>query len=354
MRTSAALHTTFNSSSGYTMVELLVAMFLGMFLLTGAYQVSMTNKQANRLQTTLLQTQKNGRFATDNISHAIKTAGYSGFYGDLSNGVENLLNTPTNEKWDISVPASGFNNVSDSANIAGITGFIPNTDVLLLKGMNTTTMPVISNSSSSSLVVAANNPFLAGDIVLVSDVDQASVFQLKAVSGDINDTTISTLSLETGGNSPGNSALLSNDFKSEAVIGKYDVEIFYIKNGRTGSPSLFKTALMTTGGVSQLQEIELASDIIDMQINYGLDNNNDQILDEYRDASAVTDWDNLISINVALLASSNVDNIIPEATSFSFDTNLVTFKRDTVASDIANRRLKRVFRTYVPLRNSRS
>ena len=107
------------------MVELLVAMFLGMFLLTGAYQVSMTNKQANRLQTTLLQTQKNGRFATDNISHAIKTAGYSGFYGNLSDGVENLLNTPTDERWDISIPARGFNNVSDSETIADVSGFIP-------------------------------------------------------------------------------------------------------------------------------------------------------------------------------------------------------------------------------------
>ncbi len=350
MRTSTP-NISASFSSGYTMVELLVSMFLGLFLLTGAYQVSITNKQANRLQTTLLQTQKNGRFAIDNISYAIKTAGYSGFYGNLSSGVENLLNTPTNEKWDISVPTSGFNNVGSSDSISGITGFIPNTDVLLLKGMNSNTVPVISNANSSTLVVASNDAFSAGDAVVVSDVNQASVFQVKTVSSD---ATTSTLTLDTGGSTPGNSALLSNSFNSEAEIGKYDVQIFYIKNGHNGSPSLFKTALMSTGGALQLQEIELASDIADMQISYGVDNNNDQILDEYKDASTITNWDQLISINVALLASSNVDNILPERTSFSFDADLVTFKRDTVAATGADRRLKRVFRTYVPLRNSRS
>lgn len=350
MRTSAPTSSAF-LASGYTLVELLVSMFLGMFLLVGAYQVSLTNKQANRLQKTLQQTQKNGRFAIDNLSYAIKTAGYSGFYGNLSSGVENLLNTPTNEKWDISISTSGFNNVSSSDTIAGITGFIPNTDVLLLKGMNSNSVPVVSNADPSTLVAATNGAFSAGDVVVVSDVNQASVFQVNTVSSA---ATTSTLSLVAGGSAPGNSALLSNSFNSEAEIGKYDVQLFYIKNGRNGTPSLFKTALMSTGGVLQLQEIELASDIVDMQISYGIDNNNDQILDEYKDASTVTDWNQLISINVALLASSNEDNIVTEANSFSFDANLVTFKRDTVAATGADRRLKRVFRTYVPLRNSRS
>jgi len=350
MRTSTP-NISASYSSGYTMLELVVSMLLGLFLLTGAYQVSITNKKANRLQTTLLQTQKNGRFAIDNISYAIKTAGYSGFYGNLSSGVENLLNTPANVTWDISVPTSGFNNVSSGDSISGITGFTPNTDVLLLKGMNSNTVPVINNADSSTLVVASSDAFSAEDVVVVSDVNQASVFQVKTVSSD---ATTSTLTLDTGGSTPGNSALLSNSFNSAAEISKYDVQIFYIKDGLNGSPSLFKTALMNTGGTLQLQEIELASDISDMQISYGVDNNNDQILDEYKDASTITNWDQLISINVALLASSNADNILPDATSFSFDADLVTFTRDTVATTGADRRLKRVFRTYVPLRNSRS
>jgi type IV pilus assembly protein PilW len=350
MRTSATT-SPLTSSAGYSLVELLISMLLGLFLLTGAYQTSLTNKKANRLHKTLQETQKNGRFAIDNLSYAIKTAGYSGFYGTFSSGVENLLNTPVDQKWNISIPVSGFNNVNSSDTIAGITGFTPNTDVLLLKGMNSNSVPVISNTNPSTLVVATASAFSAGDLVVVSDVDQASVFQVNTVSST---TTTSSVTLAAGGSSPGNSALLSNSYNSDAEIGKYDVQMFYIKNGLNGAPALFKTAIVNSGGSIQFQEIELVSDIKNMQISYGIDNNNDQILDEYKDASTIADWSQLISINVVLLASSNNDNIVPEASSFSFDANLVTFVRDTVASAGADKRLKRVFRTYVPLRNSRS
>lgn len=335
-------------SSGYTLVELLISMVLGLFLLVGVFQVGQTNKKANLLQKTLEQTQKNGRFAIDNLSYAIKAAGYSGFYGNLSSGVENLLNVPGDQRWNVSIPVSGFDNVNSTDTIAGITDFAQGTDVLLLKGMNNNAFSVINNADSSTLTVATSNAFSAGDIVVVSDVDQASVFQIDAVNSD---ATTSTLSLVDSGASPGNSKLLVNSYNTSAEIGRYDVQMFYLKNGRNGSPALFKTVLINTGGVIQLQENELASDFNNIQISYGIDTDNDQILDEYRDASTVADWTQVVSINVVLLANSKKDNVVPEKSSFSFDANLVTFVRDTVATANADRRLKRVFRTYMPLRN---
>lgn len=336
------------SSSGYSLVEVLVSMIIGLFLLTGAFQVTQANKRNNVLQKSLQQVQKDGRFAINHVSYAIKTAGYSGFYGNLTAGVENLINTPTDGRWDISIPVSGFNNVANSDTILGISGFVANTDILLLKGMNSNTVPVINNADASTIVAATVSAFKVGDIVVVSDVDQASLFQIGSVSSDL---TTSTLSLVSGAGNPGNSALLDNSYNSGAEIAKYDVQMFYIKNGRNGSPALFKTIITNTGGVASLQENELVSDIKDMQISYGIDNNNDQILDVYSDASAVADWSQIASINLALLANSKQDNVVLEKNSFSLDTNLVSFIRDTVASADADKRLKRVFRTYIPLRN---
>ncbi len=124
------------SSSGFTLIELLIAMALGLFLMVGVFQLNASNKQTSRLQESLGQTQKNGRFSIDAISYAIKTAGYSGFYKDLSAGVENVLNTPNVVTWDVSIPVSGYNNVNTSDVLAGVTGFVQGTDVLLLKGMS--------------------------------------------------------------------------------------------------------------------------------------------------------------------------------------------------------------------------
>ena len=336
------------TKAGYTLVELLISMLLGLFLLTGVYQVNLSNQKANNLQKALEQTQKNGRFAIDSLSYAIKTAGYSGFYGSLSAGVENLLNTPTDEKLDISIPVSGYNNVANADTIAGITGFKPDTDVLLLKGMCGNVVPVISNTNPDTLIAATTTAFSLGDIVVVSDADQASVFQANNIA---TDSTTTTMTLVTGSGTPGNSLLLNNSYNSDSEISKYVVQMFYIKDGRNGSPALFKATLVSISGVVQMQEEEFASDIRDMQISYGIDSNADQIMDQYNDASAITDWKELISINIVLLANSKKDNVVLENSSFSFDTSLVTFTKDTVAATDADKRLKRVFRTYMPLRN---
>ena len=336
------------ASSGYTLVELLISMMLGLFLLTGVYQVNITHQKSNKLQKALEQTQKTGRFAIDNLSYAVKTAGYSGFYGSLSTGVENLLNTPTDEKWDISIPVSGYNNVASTDKIAGITGFQINTDVLLLKGMSGNLVSVISNTNSDTLIAATTSDFSLGDIVVVSDVDQASIFQASKVNVKASTTT---MTLVTGSGTPGNSLLLNNSYNSDSDISKYEVQMFYIKKGRNGSPALFKAILVSNAGVVQMQEEEFASNIKDMQISYGIDTNADQMMDQYNDASAITDWGKLTSINIVLLTNSNKDNVVLESSSFSFDTSLVTFTKDKVASVDADKRLKRVFRTSMPLRN---
>ena len=335
-------------SSGYSLIELLVAMLIGLFLLLGTFQIVQVSSRSYILQKTVQQVQKDGRFATNYISSAIKAAGYSGFYGKLNFGVENLLSSPGDLRWDVSVPVSGFNDVANGDTIAGVTGFIENTDVLLLKGMNTDTVSVISNATSDTLVTTADSTFNTGDIVLVSDVEQASLFQIRAVSSD---TAATTLSLLVGSGTPGNSALLSNSYSSDSEIGRYEFQMLCIKSGRNGLPALFKISLENTAGTVSVREDELVSNIRDMQISYGIDNNNDQALDEYHNAADVTDWSQLVSINLVLLAASNEEKVVPEASSFSFDRDLMSFVRDETASGDADRRLKRVFRAYIPLRN---
>ncbi len=337
-----------HSVAGYTLIEMLVAMAIGLFLLSGAFQITQANKRNNVLQKNIQQVQKGGRFAVDHLTYAIKTAGYSGFYESLFNNVENLIDPPTDIKWDVSRPVSGFDNVAIVDSFAGITNFTADTDILLLKGMSSNTASVLSNDDSSNIVVDASSNFTAGDIVLVSDPDQASLFQVSSISSD---PAGDTLTLSNGAGTPGNTGLLNNDFNIGSEIGKYDVQMFYIKNGRNGLPALFKTMLINTAGTLSLQENELVSDIKDMQISYGIDNNNDQILDAYNDASAITNWNQVVSVKLALLASSNEKNVLPEKSSFGFDVNLVSFVKDAVAATDADRSLKRVFRASVPLRN---
>lgn len=336
-----------SASSGYTLVELLIAMLISLFLMGGVYQITEANKKASLISTMQQRAQKDGRFAINHLSHAIKLARYSGFYGDLSAGVENVINNPAEQKWNISQPVIGFNNVSSADNIAGVTGFVAGTDVLLLKGMNTNTVPVISNLANNTLVISANSGFVAGDIVVITDTDQASLFQIENV---VNDATTSTLMLSVDGANPGNASLLSNGYGSPAEIGKYNFQMYYIKEGQSGFPALYEAILITNAGQIELQENELVSNIDNLQVKYGVDTNNDEVVDGYNAATAVADWNQLISMKLALISCSN-EPVVNEKNSFTYDDERVTFIQDATPSSSADKCLRRVFTSYVPLRN---
>jgi len=64
------------AQGGFTLIELMIAMLIGVFLMTGVIQIFLSAKQAYRLQENLSRLQENGRFAMDMIAQDIRMAGY--------------------------------------------------------------------------------------------------------------------------------------------------------------------------------------------------------------------------------------------------------------------------------------
>jgi type IV pilus assembly protein PilW len=63
---------------GFTLIEIMIALLLGVFLISGAIQVFISTKQSNRMQENLSRLQENGRFAMDYLEHDIRMTGYWG------------------------------------------------------------------------------------------------------------------------------------------------------------------------------------------------------------------------------------------------------------------------------------
>ena len=81
-----------------------------------------------------------------------------------------------------------------------------------------------------------------------------------------------------------------------------------------------------------------------MQIVYGVDGNEDYIVDDYRDASAVTDWQQVRAIRVSLLMRS------PEEFLDGMDTATYNLAGTTI-NPVDDRRQRRVFSSTIALRN---
>jgi type II secretory pathway pseudopilin PulG len=80
--------------TGISMVEVLVALVISLFLLSGIVQVYLGNKTAYRFTEAVARIQENGRFAIESITQDLRMAGFFGCAmfdpEDTSNIVNNL------------------------------------------------------------------------------------------------------------------------------------------------------------------------------------------------------------------------------------------------------------------------
>ncbi len=77
-----------NRQQGMTLIEIMVALMLGAFLLAGVMQIFLSSKQTYRIQDNMSRMQENGRFAMEFISRDIRMADYKECFSDISIGGE--------------------------------------------------------------------------------------------------------------------------------------------------------------------------------------------------------------------------------------------------------------------------
>lgn len=337
------------SQHGFSIIELMVALIIGLFVVSVVLMVFRANRQTYRFQEAVSQLQDNGRFTLERLNTRLRMTGYAGCYNDFASGVEINVNAPTTLAWNLARPLEGFDNVSASQSIGGIANFISGTDVLVMKSM-ANGVPLASNPDTNTFTIAAvNNQFSTGDIILVSDCEQASLFQATTVT---TTGAVTTINHNTGTMTPGNSAAtVSNRYTSDAEIGRFGTYMYYLKNAANGRPALYEASLTVTGTVAALREDKLVSNVENLQFVYGVDNDADGDADVYQTAGAVADWSAVVSVRMALLLASTEDNLLDNKQSYSFNASTFTFTPDSTPAASATRRLRRVFTGFGTVRN---
>lgn len=69
-------HSSCLSQHGFTLVEIMVAMAIGLFLIAGVYKMFIANRQSYTIQDNMSRLQDNGRFAVNQLSDIIRMAGF--------------------------------------------------------------------------------------------------------------------------------------------------------------------------------------------------------------------------------------------------------------------------------------
>ncbi|WP_323813028.1 PilW family protein [Cellvibrio sp. NN19] len=344
---------------GLSLIELMIAITLGLILITGVLQVFISSKTVYTTQQALSRIQETGRLAIDFLARDIRMAGYMGCASRSSEmTVTNTLNNSSNYQYDFGTAIMGYTAATLPANH----GLSPlpkaGTDLFVLRGAYGSGVQINRNNDSAQVFVTllGTEPgacadgsdrvsgLCQGDILVVTDCTKARVFQATNVTASGGDTNVVHSGANyTPGNAVtswgGNSGSDEETFKPGAELLMATSITYFIATGTSGRPSLWQN----NNGVN----LELLEGVDDMSVNYGVDTNEDYVPDAYLPATGITaaDWAKVVALRVELLVSSIDDGVLPETQTYSFEGV------DGVTPNPVDKRLRQVFSSTVGIRS---
>lgn len=334
---SHGIHSGSRASRGFTLVELMVSLVVGLIVMGAAITVFLANSRTYAATESLGRVQENIRVAFEMMARDTREAAGNPCEKNLP--IYNVLKNPTNQWYtDFSTGIRGYEGTEAfaGAGFGTATGQrIAGTDAIELKSA-VSGVSIVEHVPASAQFKAntVNHGLADGDLALACDFGQVAVFQVTNAQAGINDTVVHNNGTTVPGNCskglgfgmPVNCSVNGNQYafgcyrgkfsgsgcdgdddgiKNEpediwpATLAKLRLTRWYIGVNDKGGRSLYQSSLRNNAGVLVVDDNEIADGVRDMGLKYLLAGASD-----YVDATAVTaaDWasDRVVAIRVDL------------------------------------------------------
>ena len=290
--------------AGLSLIELMVAITIGLFLLVGLVSVFATSNQTYMDLGRASQQIENGRFAMQILGDDVAHAGFYGRYSStpvmpassdpcVNNNMASLLASTA-------LPVRGYNNPAATPIAACLpaANFVAGADILVVRRVDST----MAAGDDTSI---PNGKLTANYIYMQSNADSTSLPIIGVATG-VQATDQATFSLK------------NKDTNYYSPIRRFHVHIYFIApcsvpagggsvctggNDDNGAPiPTLKRIELTSNGTMSV--VPLVEGIEQMQIDYGIDGNKDGVPDGayVQDVAAFADWANVVAVRINLLS----------------------------------------------------
>jgi len=331
---------------GFGLIEIMVALALGMILIGALIQVFSSSRLGYQMEAGMSRLQENGRLAMDLVKFDTRMGGYLGCGSidqvdpvernasaitfDPANAVRGHQHTGST--WSPALPAA----------LSGLTSPpLAGTDVVTvqkgescgayLTGNMTAATANIPIDGSNSCSIAAQ------DLLLITDCTNGDLFVATGISGTAPQSVTHTT---TGGFNTSN--IFTRAYGPEAEVLTFESISYYVAAGAGGGSSLWRFYQDRATGGNNPQE--LVEGVENLQLLFGEDTDGDRYAETYVVASSVGDWSAVVSVRMAMLINS-VENA-----GLTLDTATYNLLGVTV-DPTDDRLLRKVFRGTVSQRN---
>jgi type IV pilus assembly protein PilW len=317
--------------SGLSLVELLIAMALGLLLTLGVTQIYLSSSVTYRQTEGLAYAQESTRFVAAMLTPELRSAGSFGCLAQMGRPLDQIvdnrltgilivpltqalqgweytgtgpgdsitlagtLSTPTAGNWD-----SGTAGTDLPAALAG--SVVINSDVVIVNALTPLGVEVsaVTNPGDSIINLSGASGVDADRNVLATrgDCSEGELFEKSDAANLSTITTTNTLGL---------------GYDLQTRIYEFTTTAYYIGEGTNDEPALFRRLMTPLQGPQ-----ELVSGVETLQILYGVDTGGSNAADDYVPADDVADWDTVASVRFSVMTRSR-DEVLDEENSRSFD-----------------------------------
>ncbi len=287
---------------GFSLIELMIAMMLGLLVVGAAIGIFLSNRRAYQATEGVGRVQEGVRTAFELMSRDVREAAGNPCVNNLP--IANVLNNPAASWWsNLTVWGDAFRGfVADEdmtdLTIGGDAGqrvagtqavqlFTADDNVATISAHDTGTYKFTLNTTTSGIAT--------GDIVMACNARQASIFQVSAASGDevFHGTSGTPGNCATGLGIPmecGTGTTFAYTAPNSVLV-RVHATRWYIGNGTNG-PALYQQVATGNGTVTTQ---EVADGVTNLSVLYLVSGQT-----AYQAADAVADWSTVTSARITL------------------------------------------------------
>lgn len=354
--------------AGLSLVELMIALALGLMLVAAMGYLYVGQRQTWRALDAVARLQENGRTALDLLGQDLRMAGYGGCVAlaglkpallarlddaDKQPHFVNLLNpflvqgrqVRGHAGWGVDRNLDGSLTADDLP-----AHYLAGTDTLMVVGGGNPVRPITAgmNGVAEGIPVGTGVTYRQGALALIADCAKGDVFRVSNDSSDYGSIkhSASLPHAALRNSAPG----LSKTYDTAAQVMPLNLNIYYLGTNPAGRPALYRLPWASNGTGWGSSE-ELVEGVEAMRIVYGEDTSGDGNVDVYRPAGAVDDWARVRTVRVSLLLIGAEHGTALGAQRYYWDADGDGKLDATPVTAPADGRLRMVFTSTYTLRN---
>lgn len=312
-------------NAGFSLVEIMVALLISLFILGGAVTILIQNQQNYRQNDDFGRLQENARFALDLITSDLRMAG---FFGCVRNN-SLVPNDPLNKIFnriagvvagsgsllDTTFGLDGFEQDTGAWDAQGSTEIVntilAGTDAITIRKLRNSGVPIVASLATPVTAIGVQStasPVAAREPAAIYNCSATDIFMASAVvPGDPVTTIVHGVDANTSDSfsiaylqnaaHAANPAADPTGLMAQTFVAPFDAVRYYIALS-DGVPTLWRQFYDAALGVTQMPVVE---GIENMQLLFGENTTPGGEPNTFVNANLVNDWNRVVAVRITLL-----------------------------------------------------